>query len=109
MALRRNHYPMATLDDILPDLQKAKIFSTVDTKNGYWQIELDEQSSDAVMPQQPSQQPPPQPAAAAAPRNAMPHAAAIFPPRSCLKPPDIVTRSGRQIKPPVRFNDYVAK
>ena len=60
------------------------------------------------MPQQ-QPQPPPQPAAAAAPRNAMPHAAAIFPPRSCLKPPDIVTRSGRQIKPPVRFNDYVAK
>ena len=61
-------------------------------------------SSDAVMPQQP-----PQPAAAAAPRNATPQSAAILQPRSCLKPPDIVTRSGRQIKPPVRFNDYVAK
>ena len=66
-------------------------------------------SSDAVMPQQPPQQSPPQPAAAAAPRNAMPQSAAIFQPRSCLKRPNIVTRSGRQIKPPVRFSDYVAK
>ena len=49
-ALRRNHYPMVTLDDILPDLQKAKIFSTVDAKNGFWQIELDEKSSEFETP-----------------------------------------------------------
>ena len=45
-ALKRNHYPLATLDDILPELQNAKVFSTVDTKNGFWQIELDEESKD---------------------------------------------------------------
>ena len=40
---------MATLDDILPDLQKAKIFSTVDTNNGSWQIEFDEKGSDLTV------------------------------------------------------------
>lgn len=45
-AVKRNHYPLTTLDDILPELQNAKLFSIVDTKNGFWQIELDEESKD---------------------------------------------------------------
>lgn len=34
-----------TLDEILPDMAAAKIFTTVDAAKGYWQVELDEESS----------------------------------------------------------------
>ncbi|XP_033731751.1 uncharacterized protein K02A2.6-like [Pecten maximus] len=44
-ALKRNHYSMPTLDDILPDLTKARIFSVADAKNGFWHVELDDESS----------------------------------------------------------------
>lgn len=44
-ALKRNHYPLATIEDILPDLSRAKVFSLLDTKNGYWHVKLDESSS----------------------------------------------------------------
>lgn len=44
-AMKRSHYPTPTIDDITNDLKGAKIFSTFDTKNGYWQIELTEKSS----------------------------------------------------------------
>jgi RNase H-like domain found in reverse transcriptase/Reverse transcriptase (RNA-dependent DNA polymerase) len=45
-ALKRNHYPLATIEDILPDLSRAKVFSLLDTKNGYWHVQLDESSSE---------------------------------------------------------------
>jgi len=32
----RPHYPMPTLEEIIDDLQGAKIFSTFDVKSGYW-------------------------------------------------------------------------
>ena len=44
-ALKRNHYYAKTLDDILPNLAKAKVFSVLDAKDGYHQIELDGESS----------------------------------------------------------------
>jgi hypothetical protein len=44
-ALRRDHYPMPTIEDILPELAKAKVFSTVDAKSAFWHLELDEESS----------------------------------------------------------------
>jgi len=44
-ALKRNHYPLATIEDILPELSRAKVFSLLDTKNGYWHVKLDESSS----------------------------------------------------------------
>ena len=44
-AIKRNHYPMKTIEDILPDLSKAKIFSVLDAKHGFWHVELEEQSS----------------------------------------------------------------
>lgn len=44
-ALSRPHYQMPTIDDILPNLAKAKIFSVLDAKDGFWQIKLDEESS----------------------------------------------------------------
>lgn len=44
-AINRSHYPLPTIEDILPDLSKAKVFSVLDAKNGFWHIELDEESS----------------------------------------------------------------
>jgi hypothetical protein len=44
-ALKRNHYPTPTIDEILPELSKARLFSVLDAKNGYWHVELDEASS----------------------------------------------------------------
>ena len=44
-ALRRNDYPMPTVDDVLPLLQDAKYFTHLDARNGFWHVELDEQSS----------------------------------------------------------------
>lgn len=44
-ALKRPHYQFTTIDEIIPELGNAKVFSTVDTKKGYWQIKLTEKSS----------------------------------------------------------------
>ena len=44
-AIQRSHYPMPTIEDILPDLHNAKIFSLLDARNGFWHVELDEESS----------------------------------------------------------------
>lgn len=44
-ALKRNDYPMPTIDDVLPFLQRAKFFTHLDAKNGFWHVELDEDSS----------------------------------------------------------------
>ena len=44
-ALKRSHYPLPVIDDLLPDLSKAKVFSVCDVKNGFWHVELDEDSS----------------------------------------------------------------
>ena len=43
--LKRSHYPMPTIDDILPELSRAKVFSVFDVKTGFWHVELDEKSS----------------------------------------------------------------
>uniref|UniRef100_A0A8C5PGJ5 ribonuclease H n=1 Tax=Leptobrachium leishanense TaxID=445787 RepID=A0A8C5PGJ5_9ANUR len=44
-ALKRSHYPLPTIDDILPVLARAKIFSVCDVKSGFRHIELEEESS----------------------------------------------------------------
>ena len=44
-AIKRDHYPTPTVEEITPKLAKAKIFSKLDAKNGYWNINLDEESS----------------------------------------------------------------
>ncbi|XP_060734892.1 uncharacterized protein K02A2.6-like [Tachysurus vachellii] len=44
-ALRRCHFPLPTIDDILPDLSRAKVFTVCDVKNGFWHVTLDEESS----------------------------------------------------------------
>eukprot|EP00112_Aurelia_sp_Birch-Aquarium-sp1_P011735 Seg247.5 transcript_id=Seg247.5/GoldUCD/mRNA.D3Y31 product="Retrovirus-related Pol polyprotein from transposon 297" pseudo=true protein_id=Seg247.5/GoldUCD/D3Y31 len=45
-ALKRSHYPLPITEDILPDLDDVKVFSKVDLKEGYLQIELDDDSTD---------------------------------------------------------------
>ena len=44
-AISMPHYPMRTLDDILPMLSDAKVWTKMDCKNGYWSMVLDEESA----------------------------------------------------------------
>ena len=44
-ALRRSTYPTPTMEDVLPRLSNARIFTVCDIKNGFWHVELDEASS----------------------------------------------------------------
>ena len=44
-ALKRNHYPLPVIDDLLPHLTNAKVFTVVDAKNGFWHVLLDDDSS----------------------------------------------------------------
>ena len=45
-AIIRNYYPIPTLDEILYEINGAKIFSKLDLVQGYHQIVLDEKSRD---------------------------------------------------------------
>lgn len=44
-AIKREHYPMKTVDDVAVKLSGAKIFSTLDASSGFWAVVLDEESS----------------------------------------------------------------
>jgi len=44
-AIQRPKYQMPTLEEILPKLSKAKVFTTLDAKDGFYQIGLDEESN----------------------------------------------------------------
>jgi hypothetical protein len=44
-ALKREHYKQETLEDILPELNGARVFSTLDLKSAFWHCELDYDSS----------------------------------------------------------------
>jgi len=44
-AIQRPKYQMPTLEEVLPRITNAKVFSTLDAKDGFYQIKLDEQSS----------------------------------------------------------------
>ena len=44
-AMKRPHYPMPVLDDILPKLADAKLFTVLDLKEGFWHVNLSEKSS----------------------------------------------------------------
>ena len=43
--IRREHYQMPTIEEIATRLSGARVFTVVDAKNGFWQVELDEESS----------------------------------------------------------------
>lgn len=44
-ALLRKYHKLPTLDDILPKLRKAKLFSKLAIKEAYWHVKLDDRSS----------------------------------------------------------------
>ncbi|XP_021340552.1 uncharacterized protein K02A2.6-like [Mizuhopecten yessoensis] len=44
-AIKRQHYRIPTPEDISAELHDKKVFSILDEKDGYWQVELDEPSS----------------------------------------------------------------
>jgi transposase InsO family protein len=43
--LRREHYRLPTLDDILPNLAQARFFTKVDLSSAFWQLRLNHKSS----------------------------------------------------------------
>jgi len=43
--IKREHHPIPILEEITPKLTGAKLFSKLDTQNGYWNVKLDEESS----------------------------------------------------------------
>ena len=53
LALKRSHYPLPVIEEILPELSKAKVFTKVDLKEGFLQVELDEESSKLTVFQTP--------------------------------------------------------
>ncbi|XP_060083465.1 uncharacterized protein LOC132563689 [Ylistrum balloti] len=44
-AIKREHFPMKTIDDVTAKVANAKYFSKFDAESGFWQIVLDEPSS----------------------------------------------------------------
>lgn len=44
-AIRREHYPLKTIEDVTQQITEAKLFSKLDTTSGFWQIGLTEESS----------------------------------------------------------------
>ncbi|XP_006811648.1 uncharacterized protein LOC100366641 [Saccoglossus kowalevskii] len=44
-AIKWEHHPTPTLEDITHKLTGAKLFSKLDARNGYWNVKLDEESS----------------------------------------------------------------
>ena len=44
-AVQRLKFQMSTLEELLPELSKARIFSSFDAKNGFYQVSLDKESS----------------------------------------------------------------
>ena len=39
------HYPLPTIEQVATRLNKAKVFTVLDAKAGFWQVKLDQQSS----------------------------------------------------------------
>ena len=44
-AIKRDYHPLPTLEDITAKLSKAKFFTKLDARSGYWQVKLDQDSS----------------------------------------------------------------
>ena len=44
-AIKREHYPMRTIEEVVSRMPNAKIFSALDCSNGFYQIKLDEESA----------------------------------------------------------------
>ena len=44
VALKRERYQIPVIDDVLPDLAEARVFTKVDLASAFWQLELDDES-----------------------------------------------------------------
>ena len=44
-AIRREHYPLPTIEDVATRLHGAKVFTVLDVRKGFWHVELEEESS----------------------------------------------------------------
>ena len=44
-AIMRSHYPLPTVEQVATRLSNAKIFTVLDAKTGFWQVQLDQKSS----------------------------------------------------------------
>ena len=44
-AIKQPHYPLPTVEEVATSLSKAKVFSVLDAKSGFWQMPLDDASS----------------------------------------------------------------
>lgn len=45
-AIKREHFKLPTLEEITVNLKGAKYFSTLDAKQGFWQVQLNKESTD---------------------------------------------------------------
>ena len=53
LALKQSHYPLPIIEEILPELSKAKVFSKDELKEGFRQVDLHEESSQLTVFQTP--------------------------------------------------------
>lgn len=44
-AIKREHFPLKTVEEVVSEMPNAKVFSVLDANHGFWQIQLDEASS----------------------------------------------------------------
>ena len=44
-AINREHFPTKTVEEIVARMPNAKFFSVLDASSGFWQIELNQESS----------------------------------------------------------------
>ena len=51
--LKRSHYPLPVIEGILPELTVVEVFSKADLKDGFLQIQLNEESSELTTFQTP--------------------------------------------------------
>ena len=45
VAIKREHFPMKIIEEIVAEIPGARVFSTLDAKSGFWQMKLTEESS----------------------------------------------------------------
>ena len=50
-AVKREHYPILTVEDIVAKIPEAKVFTVLDAESGYLQMKLDYESSLLTTPQ----------------------------------------------------------
>ena len=44
-AIKREHFPTKTVEEVVARMPNAKVFSVLDASSGFWQIKLDQESS----------------------------------------------------------------